>query len=62
MSVLDNRTSSANGALGRQPRQDSAGITLVTAPPLPKPWTNDERTGVLHRADEVEMDLAVQMV
>jgi hypothetical protein len=31
MSVLDNRTSSAKGAFGRQPRQDSAGMRLVTA-------------------------------
>jgi hypothetical protein len=27
---LDNRTSSANGASGLQPRHDSAGMRLVT--------------------------------
>ena len=31
MLVLDNRTSWANGACGRQERQDSDGIRLVTA-------------------------------
>jgi hypothetical protein len=31
MLVRDNRTSSANGAFGRQDRQDSAAIRLLTA-------------------------------
>src|SRR6516225_9878653 len=35
MLVRDNRTSSANGAFGRQERHDSAGIRLVTATDRP---------------------------
>jgi hypothetical protein len=40
MSVLDRRTSSANGAFGRQPRHDSAGMRLVTAAPR---WRSIQR-------------------
>ena len=53
MLVRDSRTSSANGALGRHERQESAGMRLVTAAIAPgSPWQNgyaERLTGTIRR-------------